>query len=439
MPTETFYDYDDVLREIRGGKRFRVTGSMLLISIAVFMFVFFLWAALAEIDEVTRGQGKVVPTSQIQIIQSYEGGIVQKLLVRQGAVVQKGEVLMELDQTERQGDLNRARQQYFAYSATAQRLQAEIDNKPLVFTDDLIANIPGTVASETALFQSRRDGLASELRVLDGQYFQSQQELEEARVAHATATQQLTSANAELEIIAPLVARGLEAKVSLLQLQRSVNELEGKRTSAALAIERLNSVMREVQDKRKAAEEQYRADALTTLSETTTKINEVQHLMPSVADKLARTEIRSPVRGIVNRLHVTTVGGVAQPGQPLLEVVPTDDTLLVEAYIKPIDIAFLRPGQDVKVKITAYDYSRYGALDGKLETIGADAIRMPESEETLYPVRVRTMSTLNDVDGKPLDIIPGMVAEIDILSGKKSILDYVTKPITRVKDRALRD
>ena len=392
-----------------------------------------------RIDEVTRGQGKVITSNQIQIIQSYEGGIITRVVAREGTIVEKGDVLVELDQTERQGQMDQIQQLYNAISASILRLRAEADGTELKFPSELEASVPDIVASEAQLFTSRQEKMQSELSILARQLYQREQELAEAQVTRTTATDGLGLLDAELSIVKPLVERGLEGKISLLQLERNINELQAERETATLMIERLKSAILEMQDKTSAVVEGYRGDALQELSAATARAEELSSSIPTAADKLARTDVRSPVRGIVNRVHVTTVGGVAQPGMPLVEVVPLGETLLVEAYIKPDQIAFLYPGQEVKIKITAYDFSRYGALSGELETIGADAVRIPDTEETMYPVRVRTTSTLTDQDDKPLDIIPGMIAEVEILSEKKTVLDYILRPVLRIKERAFRD
>lgn len=430
--------YEQVLDEM-GGRGIRISGSTLLLTLAGCIFCLLLWAGLAEIDEVTRGQGKVVTSNQVQIIQSYEGGIIRRVAVREGEIVEKGEILMELDQTEFQGKMNQVQQLYNSVLVSVQRLKSEINGTELAFTEDLRESVPDIVASETQLYSSRQEKLESELSVMARQLFQREQELAEAQVVKQTSESSLELLESELQIVKPLVERGLEGKIALLQLERKINDLQAERDRASFMIERLKSAILEMADKSNTVAESFREEALKELSAATARAEELSSSIPTAADKLDRTDVRSPVRGVVNRVHITTVGGVAPPGEPLVEVVPLGDTLLVEAYIKPDQIAFLYPGQDVKVKISAYDFSRYGALSGTLETIGADAVRLPETDLTMYPVRVNTTSILTDKDGQPLDIIPGMVAEVEILSEKKSVLDYILRPVLRIQERAFRD
>lgn len=437
MTDQGLADYQDIMRQL-SRRRFNVSGSGLLIAIVGFSVTAFIWAAAAKVDEVTKGQGKVVPSQKTQVIQSYEGGIIQNILVKEGDTVTKGQVLLELDQTLRRSEYEQTEQQYYGHLATTYRLKAEMSGGPLVFPEDLKIKAPNVVASESMLYESRRDGLAAEIKVLDSQLFQRKQELAEAKITLSTSQRGLSLANDELLIIQPLVERGLEPRLSLLQLQRTMSELEGKSGSAQLAVERLTSAIREIEEKRSGTVDHYRAAALGELSASTSKVGELSAAVTGVRDRLDRTALRAPVTGVVNRLYVKNVGVVAQPGMQLAEVVPSEDSVRVEGYIKPADIAFLRPGQHVKVKLTAYDYSRYGALDGTLETIGADSVEMP-NHETMFPIQIETTGRLLDASGKPLDVRAGMVAEVDVLTGKKTVLDYLIRPVIKIKAQAFRE
>lgn len=421
------------------GKAGRLGGSLLLVAIILLFGSGMFWASVAEVDEVTRGQGRVVPSQQIQVVQSLEGGIVQRIAVREGQIVEAGDVLIELDRTISGSEFNQVRQQYYGLMAKMHRLIAEVNDTELTFTEEIEQNAPAVMQTERRLFEGRRIELQSEVRVLQGQLYQRQQELSEARVQLRTAERGLQLAQAERALVAPLVERGLEPETSRMHLDRTINEMQGQREAAALAIERLGAAIQETEDRRQALVDRFRSVALSELSETTGRVAELEESMTARQDRVTRSDIRSPVRGAVNRVLVTTVGGVAQPGMPLVEVVPLDDQLLVEAFIRPADIAFLHPGQHATVKLTAYDYARYGSLAGQVETIGADAIKMPDTEETMYAVRVRTEGVLTDAAGEPLEIIPGMVAEIDILAGKRTVLNYLVDPVVKVKDRAFRD
>ena len=432
-------DFEHFLRH--GRVRRSIAGSLLLGLIIAFFVAAFTWASVTEIDEVTRGQGKVVPSQSLQVVQSLQGGVVEEIRVKRGDRVRKGDVLMVLGGGLFEGEFQEVQLRLFALQAKIQRLQAEVNDLPLRFTTAVEQAAPGVVASETRLFHGRRIGLNSELQVLERQGFQRRQELSEARAALATADAGVRLAQRELALIEPLVKQGLEPETSLLQLRRTMNDLSGEQARQRSAIRRIEAAIEEVDDRKQAQRDAYLVQALTELSDTTARAAELQQGLPARARQMARTTLRAPLDGVVNQVHVTTLGGVASPGEPLVEVVPVGDALLIEAHIRPADIAFLYPGQPVKVKLTAYDFARYGGLEGDLVMIGADAVEVPQGQSTelMYPVQVRTQGYLHDADSQPLEVIPGMVAEVDILSGRRSILEYLMEPVVKVRDRALRD
>ncbi|ANB03910.1 HlyD family type I secretion periplasmic adaptor subunit [Ectothiorhodospira sp. BSL-9] len=416
-----------------------LSGSVLLGVILLFLVTALVWAHVTEIDEVTRGQGKVVPSRSLQVVQSLEGGVVQEIRVARGERVEAGDVLLVLGGGVLEGGYEESLQRYHTLQARMQRLRAEIVDTPLEFTPQVVSQAADVVASETRLFAGRRAELDAELRVLTGQRRQREQEYAEQQVALRTVRSGILLAQVERDLIQPLVERGLEPELSLLQIRRTLNELRGERERIGAALERLEASIEEVDDRKQALRQAFRTQALADLSLATGEASELEKVLPAKADQVERTRIRSPVAGVVNQLHVSTLGGVARPGDPLVDVVPADDALLVEAHIHPRDIGFLYPGQPVRVQITAYDFARYGALDGELVTIGADAVEVQGMDELLYPVRVRTEGHLYDADERPLDIIPGMVAEVHILGGQRSVLAYLLEPVVKVRDRAFRD
>lgn len=419
--------------------RRHMRGSALLFGMIAFFAVAFLWAYATELDEVTRGDGRVIPSQHLQEVQSLEGGIVRAVNVRRGDTVEAGQVLLVLDHTLHLSEMNQLRQKQLSLQAEIARLTAEVQGDELVLPEEVHAEAPSVAASQRRVFEGRRLELEAELAVLDQQHLQRQKELAEARSELQTAQRGIALTTNEINLIEPLVRRGVEPEISLLQLQRSQAELHGREDGALLRQERLTIALQEVEERKRSLVERYRGEALRDLSQATADLAETEESMPARRDRVTRAEIRSPVRGVVNRVHATTLGGVAQPGEPLVEVVPLDDTLLVEANIKPSDIAFLHPGQPVKVKLTAYDFARYGSLDGKLTTIGADAIELPNSGDTVYPVQVKVESILTDAAGLPLEIVPGMVAQIDVLTGRRTVLDYITQPVVKLKDTAFRE
>ena len=429
--------YDSLIATIERNRRFHA--GHLLYAIAALLVLLITWAAFAEIATVTRGQGKVIPSQQLQVIENYDGGVVRAIAVREGDVVEAGQLLMELDPTMALSEFDRSSQQYYALRARVVRLTAEVRGERPQFDGELRGQAPDVIAAEEALFAGRTASREAELRVLERQLFQRQQELREARSRAVTLESSLILIDDELQITEPLVERRLEPKKSLLELRRRQNELSGQLETETLAIARLEAAIAEVEEQRTAFLWALRREALSELSDATASLSELQPALPAMRTRLERTEIRSPVRGIVNRVLLTTIGGVAKPGEPLLEIVPMDDTLLVEAMVSTKDIAFLRPGDPARVRLTAYDFARYGSLDAHLVNIGADAVEDPQSGQFHYVMRVRTEGTLQDAGGRPLPVIPGMMAEVDVLTGQRTILDYFLKPVAKVQEKAFRE
>jgi adhesin transport system membrane fusion protein len=324
--------------------------------------------------------------------------------------------------------------------ARIERLQAEIDGDPLTFSPDLVRRAPDVVASERALYRGRRAELQAEIDILERQRAQRRQDLEEGRAELRTAAATLAVLGEERAIMAPLVERGMAPDTTLLSLRRKEAEWHGREGRARAALDRLRSGLDEIDDRIAAQRSRFRSAALRDLAQATADLAALKPALPALETRADRARLRAPVRGIVNRIHSPTVGATARAGEALIEIVPLDDTLLVEAYVRPEDIAFLYPGQPVKVGITAYDPSRYGSLDGEILRIGADTVtRDDRGEEDVFVVSIRTAGTLLDADGAKVEIMPGMVAQVDILAGRKTVLDYLLTPVVRVKERALRE
>jgi membrane fusion protein, adhesin transport system len=411
---------------------------LLLIVIAAFFVAFFAWASWAELDEVTRGEGKVIPSSQVQVVQNLEGGIVAELLVREGTIVERGQVLVRIDDVRAASDLRESRTRHLALLGALGRLRAEVEETELVFGPEVLAEAPDVAHNEQALYKARKDALESELEVLRSQAAQREQELIEL----ATRLGQLERSHAlaveELEITEPLATSRVVSKVQLLRLQREVNNLEGELEATRLAVSRVEAALREADRRIEERYLNFRAAAQRELNTAQAEAAALQEVIAAAADMVSRTEVRSPVRGTVKQLFVNTVGGVIRPGESLVEIVPLEDNLLVEARVRPADIAFLHPGQPAMVKVTAYDFAIYGGLGGVVEDISADTIT-DERGESFYRVRVRTHDNALNKAEEPLPIIPGMTTQVDILTGEKTVLDYLIKPILRAKERALRE
>ncbi len=402
-------------------------------------FVFaMLWAHFAVVDEVTRGDGKAIPSSKLQKVQNLEGGIVKELFVREGQVVDVGAPLIRLDETRFSSNVSETEADRQSLQLRVKRLQAEIDGTELVFPEDIVELSPQLVASERALFESRQQQLKDEVGGLQEQLVQRQQELREFASKQEQYRSSLRLLREEIAMSEPLVAQGAVSQVEVLRLKRAEVESLGQLNATALAIPRAESAIKEVRRKIDETLGRFRSEALVGLREAQTELSKIRATGKALDDRLQRTLVVSPVRGIVKQLLVNTIGGVIQPGSDLVEIVPLDDTLLVEAKIRPQDIAFLHPGQEAVVKFTAYDYTIYGGLQAKLEQIGADTVT-DEDGNSFYEIKLRTdKSYLGSVE-HPLLIIPGMVASVDIITGHKSVLSYLLKPILRAQAEALRE
>ncbi len=407
---------------------------VLLRSIGIVFAVFVLWAAIAQLDEVTRGDGKVIPSRQLQVLQSIDGGLVSEILVKEGDVVQQNQLLIKIDETRFVSSVKENQAQYLGLVAKTARLKAIADGKPFVPPADVVKAAPEIVAQERQYYEARTDEMNAAVSIARQQLAQRHQELNEAQARRAQATQGYELTSKELAVTKPLINSGAVSEVELLRLERDVSRYRGERDMASAQISRIQAAINEAQRKIEEVELTFRNDASKELSETTAKLNSLAEGSVALSDRVKQSSIRSPVKGTVKRLLVNTVGGVVQPGKDMIEIVPLEDTLLLEARVLPRDIAFLRPGQPAMVKFTAYDFSIYGGLEGTLEHIGADSV-MDEKGNAFYTVRVRTNKAgFGDAN---LPIIPGMVAEVDILTGKKSVLTYLVKPVLRTKSVAM--
>jgi adhesin transport system membrane fusion protein len=409
--------------------RARVLVKTILIAVALFI----MWTAVALIDEITKGEGKVIPSSQIQVLQSLDGGIVAEINVKEGQVVEAGQILLRVDPTRFESSVRENRSQYLALTAKVARLRALAEGLPFVPPPEVMVEDPKTVQDEQRLYQTARSNVEAQISIARQQLIQRQQELSEMRFKREQASQAYELTAKELAVTKPLIDSGAVSEVELLRLERDTSRFRGERDMASAQILRSQAAMSEASRKIEEVELNARNEVRKDLADTMAKLNAFTEGGVGLADKVKHAAIRSPVKGTVSRLLVNTVGGVVQPGRDLVEVVPLDDALILEAKVAPKDIAFLRPGQPAMVKFTAYDFSTYGGLEAKLEHIGADSIT-DEKGNTFFLVRVRTNKSRL---GANLPIIPGMVAEVDIITGQKSILAYLLKPVLRAKQGAL--
>lgn len=388
------------------------------------------WSAFAEVDEVARGDGKVIPSRQLQVLQSVDGGSVSAILAHEGDVVEKGQILLTIDPTRFESSVQENRAQYFALVAKAARLRAMSEGKPFVAPPELAKEDEALVEHERALYQARRSELEANIAIARQQLAQRNQELVELKARRDQAAQGLALTAQELAVTKPLLKSGAVSEVDLLRLQREVTRYRGDRDQASAQITRIQAAISEASRKIEEVELKMRNEAGAELSETMAKLAALSEGNVALSDRVKRASLRSPLKGTVKRLLVNTVGGVVMPGKDVVEIVPLEDTLLLEARVAPRDIAFLRPGQKAIVKFTAYDFAIYGGMDATLEQIGADTV-VDEKGNAFYVVRVRTERSA--LGKQKLPIIPGMVAEVDILTGKKSVLSYLLKPVLRAK------
>jgi adhesin transport system membrane fusion protein len=403
----------------------RVAGSILVIVL--------IWAAMAEIDEVTRGEARVVPTSQVQVIQSVDGGVVEALLVKEGQVVDAGQLLMRVDPTRFVSNMLESRAGQLASQAKSLRLAALTRGTPFNPPADLIKEAPDVVAQEQRLYDSRRAEISAQTSIYQSQLMQRQQELNEVRARRDQAERGLELMTRELNATRPMIATGAVSEVEVLRLEREVARMRGDREQATAQISRVQSAIQEAGSKISEVQLTSRNQMSSELSEVMSKLASTSQSGRTLEDKVKHADIKSPVRGTVKRLLVTTTGAVVQPGKEVIEVVPLDDALILEVQIAPKDIGFLRPGQEATVKFSAYDYYIFGGLTAEVFLIGADSV-MDEKGNAYYHIRVRThKSSL----GPNLPIIPGMVAQVDILTGKKTVLSYLLRPVLRAKSNAM--
>ena len=423
----------DALLSRRGLQRARLIVWTALVVVALLLG----WAALAQVDEVTRGDGRVIPSRQLQVVQSLDGGIVTEILVKEGQVVEAGQLLLKLEETRATSAVRDSAAQGFALRARQARLRAIAEGAaflpPAVHNGD--PEERRILEEERRLYESRQSELHTMLSINQQQLAQRQQELSEMRARKSSAERGLDLGQQELAKTRPLLAGGAVSEVDILRLERDVAKSRGESEQASAQIARVQAAIGEAQRKMQETEISFRNDARKELAEVMGKLNALNEGSVALADKVDKAQVKSPVRGRVQRLLANTVGGVVQPGKDIVEIVPLDDALVLEAKVAPKDIAFIHPAQDATVKFTAYDFSVYGGLEAKVENISPDTV-VDERGNAFYLVRVRT--TRSNFSEK-MPIIPGMTAEVDILTGRKTVLSYLLKPVLKARAYALRE
>jgi len=399
----------------------------------VFAVLFFIiWASFTQIDEITRGDGEVVPSGENQIIQNLEGGIVEEIFVKIGDIVERGDPLLKIDNRKSLSQLSATHIKALELQAKMVRLHAESEGKPFDVNHTIKKMIPELIENERSLYESRQRQFKSSLAVLNDQKEQKRLELNEINQRIVYYKQSEVLITQEVAMMRPMVEQGVKSKVAFMKLQREQNQLQEELHSAELSLPRIESGMSEIDNKIAETTSDFRNQAKVELNEVTAEALRTKESFDALDDQMTRTLVRSPSRGVIEKISVNTVGGVVKPGDNLVEIVPTDATLWMEVKIKPSDIAFVYPGQKAVVKVSAYDFAIYGSLDGEVIHISADTSK-DDKENAYYIIHIKTDKNHLGSDEKPLKIIPGMMVNVDIMTGKKSVMDYILKPILRAK------
>lgn len=411
----------------------------LLLLIAAAVGVFLYWANSSEIEEYTRSDGRVIPSSKVQIVQSLEGGIVQSIDVSEGDMVQQDDVLMQIDDTRFSSEMGELTQRHSALTAERFRLVAESNMADdLAFPEDLVSTNPRATRAEQELFFTRKQQLARELDVLNDRLSQRQSELAELEAQQLKRNKMVEPLREEVELATNMTRSGVFPKIELLRLNSQLAALEGDLAIGEATKVRLRSAITQARSEIEVARSGYLLTARQRMAQLQLELAVVEETLRAASDRVARTMIRAPLRGTVNALSINTPGAVVAPGQPLAEIVPADDGLIIEAYLRPTDVAFVKPMAEVSIKITAYDYLIYGSLTGRVARIGADTITADDGAE-FFKVIVETDQSYLGSANDPLPISPGMVAKVDILTGRRTVMDYLLKPIRRAQYEAMRE
>jgi adhesin transport system membrane fusion protein len=411
----------------------------LLYIVSALVVVTLMWASLAKLDRVTRGQGWVVTSNQLQELQYFEGGIVKEILVSAGDQVAAGDILVKLDPTQMNVAFAQGQEGFNTLAAKIARLEAEATLTPLAFPEALVNAAPRVTANERQLFAAREAEFDASIGIEKKKLDQRKKAHDDAGVALETSQEAYTLAAEEYAIMQRLVSRGIEPKVELLRARQREAAARGDVQRAEIAVSRIALEIGEAEGEIERIAKTFSAAAVDDLNKAKAELEALRGELPALQDKVARTDVRAPVAGVVNRVLVSTLGGTVAPGETIVELVPSEDSLLVEAKIKPADIGFLRIGQEARVSITAYDSGLYGSLDGEIETISPDAIADEKTGERFYTITVRTAAEALKSKRGDLKILSGMAAEVAVLNGKRSVLAYIMKPMSSIGDKALRD
>lgn len=431
-------DFRQLSREMAG--RDGIAGSAILLAIGAMIALLLWWANWAELDRVTRGDGRIVSSVQNQLVQAAEGGVILRRFVSENSQVAAGDILFEIDPVDASSELNRVAQRLAALDIKELRLRAEIEGTEFVVPAELNARAPVVALTEESLFAARRAELAGQLAVLDQRLRQREQDQRVAETGMATAGRTAGFLTEEIAVVEPLVRENIAPATRLLELQRQLEQVRGEQERAAVGIEQARSAMAELSGEIENARANYRLRAMDELNTVVAEQGELREVLPSLEQRVSRTVIRAPMAGIVNQLNFRTPGGFVNVGDVMLELVPTGEVLMVEARILPQDISRIRVDDVVRIRLSAYDSAKYGSVAGRVARISPDAL--PDSETggaSHYLVDVAIEGQLILDNGEAVTLLPGMTATVDVLSGKQTVLEYFWRPLARVQELALRD
>jgi adhesin transport system membrane fusion protein len=419
----------------------RTASNLLLWFVIAFVVAFFLWAGFTELDRTVRGQGRVVPGSRLQVISNLEGGVVQDILVHQGQLVRAGDVLIRLDPTQTGAEFGSGEATVSALSFKIARLEAEIMGRNPVYPAAPDPVLADQIHIEQALHASRMADLAGILGAQRARLSQVERSVAEAQANYQARSETYRQRRSEARLIRPLVERGIEPRLSLIQAESAADVAQSEMEGASQAVSRARAGVAEAHSTLAQAQQEWRAQAANELATAQAEMAARRRALPALANRLDRTVLRAPLAGRINRVLVTTRGGTIRAGEPVVEIVPSEGSLMIEARVKPDDIAFVRLGQHARVAITAYDRSIYGVLEASVVSISPDAVAEERTGETFYIVRVRTNEAVLRAPGggPPMPIGPGMVAEVDLIGQKRTVLEYLMTPISRLRETALRE
>ena len=415
------------------------------LTIILFLTIAIVWASFAYIDELTRGNGKVIPADKIQTIQSLDGGIISEILIKEGQTVKEGQALMKIDSTRFQASYEENQEQYLSLLAQESRLKAQLKYKPGSKARPRynleLSKYPNYKETQTNIYQNKIAQYSSSLQTLNYQLHQKKQELQEALSKEEQLRDSLRLMRRQMNTISKLVRSGSKSNLDLLKIKSSYNNSSGDLKNTIILIKKAKLSIRESISKSTERKNEFIFNTSEELQETQSQLQSYKSRLVSDNDKLKKTIVRSPVNGTIKQIHINTIGGVVRSADNLIEIVPYSDILLVEAKIDPKDIAFINPTQKVIVKITAYDFAIYGGLSGNIIEISADSIKDKDSKEnkSFYKIVVKTNKNYLLRHKKKLPIIPGMIASVDIVTGKKTIMDFILKPILKTQQGALHE